>query len=94
MYIKQLYYSQSSYLHTVAKINWAKLGCIYSLDWTTGLTFDPKMLIKICNFALIGNPRMLLYPFSGWEDRFYAYLRSSIHVRQVKISHSSYFQAG
>ena len=49
-------------------------GCIYSLDWTTGLdywtglTFDPKILTKTCNFALTGNPRMLSYPFSGRED--------------------------
>ena len=43
-------------------------GCIYSLDWTTGLTFDPKILTKTCNFALIGNPRMLSCPFSGRED--------------------------
>ena len=39
------------------------------LDWTTGLTFDPKILPKTCDFALIGSPRMLSCPFSGPEDK-------------------------
>jgi hypothetical protein len=41
------------------------------LDWTTGLTFDPKILTKNGRFALIGGPRMpslLSYSFSGRED--------------------------
>jgi hypothetical protein len=41
------------------------------LDWTTGLTFDPKILTKNGRFALVGGPRMpslLSYPFSGRED--------------------------
>ena len=58
---------QELQLNLVAVIS---IGCIYSLDWTTGLTFDPKILTKTCNFALIGNPRMQSYPFSrsGRED--------------------------
>ena len=39
-------------------------GCIYSLDWTTGLTFDPKILTRNGHFALVGSPRMLSCPFS------------------------------
>ena len=63
------------------------------LDWTTGLTFDPKILAKTCNFALIGNPRMLSYPFSGQEDTNFMLTRNLIkHSCQAgEISYSSYF---
>ena len=51
---------------------WNRGISIYSLDWTTGLTFDPKILTKTCNFALIDNPRMS-HPFSSWEDTDFMY---------------------
>ena len=52
----------SSITVCVVSIHWT------GLDWTTGLTFDPKMSTNICDFALIGSPGMLSCPFSDWED--------------------------
>ena len=38
------------------------------LDWTTGLTFDPIILVRNSHFApRIGSARMLSSPFSGPE---------------------------
>ena len=40
------------------------------LDWTTGLTFDPKILIRNGHFALIGSARMLAVMFLLWSGRY------------------------
>ena len=69
------------------------------LDWTTGLTLDPKILTKTCNFTLIGNPRMLSYPFSGQEDTDFMLACSKsdqtfMSGRWKSIIVASYFQAG
>ena len=48
---------------TGVSIHW-----IGPLDWTTRLIFDPIILPKTCDFALIGSPRMLSCPFCGLED--------------------------
>ena len=61
--------------YTTLYLAWAGLtnlpgGYIYSLDWTTGLTFDPKILARNGHFALVGVPRMLPCHISGWEDTY------------------------
>ena len=35
--------------------NWG-VHCIYSLDWTTRITFDPEILTRNGHFAPIGSP--------------------------------------
>ena len=59
-----------------------------SIHWT-GLTFDPKILTKICNFAILEC--CCISSLVG-KTQILCLLVLSIHVRQVKISYSSYFQ--
>ena len=39
------------------------IGSLYSLDWITGLTFDPQIPTKMSNFSAVDSPRLQLCPF-------------------------------